>query len=92
MLMMQSSHAPQNAALIQIKRLDQFPRFVSEGILEVQHRQVRPLDQQALKLIAKPNVCNSLTHALNYFFNTANQTVIALLAKVPAQSTKKLTE
>ena len=35
-----------------------FSRFVSEGILEVQQRQVRVLDQQALKLIANPTVCN----------------------------------
>jgi CRP/FNR family transcriptional regulator, anaerobic regulatory protein len=34
-----------------------FSRFVSEGILEVQQRQVRVLDQQALKLIANPTVC-----------------------------------
>lgn len=33
-----------------------FSRFVSEGILEVQQRQVRVLDQQALKLIANPTV------------------------------------
>ena len=35
-----------------------FSRFVSEGILEVQQRQVRVLDQQALKLIANPTVCS----------------------------------
>jgi CRP/FNR family transcriptional regulator, anaerobic regulatory protein len=35
-----------------------FSRFVSEGILEVQQRQVRVLDQNALKLIANPSVCH----------------------------------
>ena len=34
-----------------------FSRFVSDGILEVQQRQVRVLNQDALKLIANPTVC-----------------------------------
>jgi CRP/FNR family transcriptional regulator, anaerobic regulatory protein len=34
-----------------------FSRFAKEGILEVKQRQIRVLDQQALRLIVNPSIC-----------------------------------